>query len=927
MARFINNYNYFEKTPGDNNNNNEDADFLSQPIGKDKWSQRQIKQYEVEQRMNKKQRKKKKRKNSNQHHEKTETKKRKEEKRKKERLLNVYDRRVQGFYNSDNEDDADDNNNHQNNNNNNNNNSFYNDNNQDDKNITINKDWHAFYKRQEELTKTKKEFKAFIHALSSPLHVTFRIDSSCPIGYVANQLLKSDTYKYKGKFIEVGGKVINKVIEPLSLIENSFKINVDRAGLIRSESLNDLHALITREVKLGHFSRQEEASMLPVCILEQVLETDIRSLPDKTFKVLDMCCCPGSKTKQMLSVLGKKFKGKSCLVANDPDPVRVRTMEKQMERMPFENLIVTCERGEDLSAKLGSNYFDYIYTDVPCTGDGTFRKAPALWSKWHSSNAFAMHRIQVQIALHALSLLKVGGVMLYSTCSLNPIENEAVVTTLIEQSGFQVEFLDAKEYLKDRLHVSPGIKTWIYNAADESYNNNTVGSSSSSSSSSNSNKNSIINNSSNGTVEGITNRTFLSPKERDGISEKKVNQIESMLEKTCRCLPHISNTGGFYIAVIRKTKAFNLNGTTVKDNQSGSKSFEEIDQKASLKILKKRMGFQAHSSSEAIVGDILNDISKIELKIINEKFGMDDTTMSNCFFLTKKDISHRRRNSMDGISSNSGNNTDHTDMGDENIVDGIEDKPFHYVNKMTKDTLNDLKAKQLQIICAGAPVLTRQSPVDFQLMSKSNIDDDGMKISKKDKKRFYRSCEYCFHPDGASLFLKMVNTRKGEISPGDFLSLIELFIHNQDTGIPMDDLEDYVSELCLEYLVNITPGSSMLFYMEPVVFKNDEDSRNSSNSNGNNNNISMPQNGEMSNNFNNGGGGGGGKRRKRRKKKKVQTNMQQASSSIIAKEYHIDANLCKPMTIVVFSMGSSIHLLTSMDRLNSYHQYISSCFR
>ena len=65
-----------------------------------------------------------------------------------------------------------------------------------------------------------------------------------------------------------------------------------------------------------------------------------------------------------------------------------------------------------------------------------------------------------------------------------------------------------------------------------------------------------------------------------------------MLEKTCRCLPHISNTGGFYIAVIRKTKAFNLNGTTVKDNQSGSKSFEEIDPKASLKILKKRMDFR-----------------------------------------------------------------------------------------------------------------------------------------------------------------------------------------------------------------------------------------------------------------------------------------------------------------------------------------------
>ena len=107
-----------------------------------------------------------------------------------------------------------------------------------------------------------------------------------------------------------------------------------------------------------------------------------------------------------------------------------------------------------------------------------------------------------------------------------------------------------------------------------------------------------------------------------------------------------------------------------------------------------------------------------------------------------------------------------------------------------------MNAKQLQIICAGAPVLTRQSPIEFQLLEDSG---NGYKISKKDKKRFYRSCEYCFHPQGAQLFLEMVNTRKAEISPNDLLSLIELFIHNQDTGIPIDDLDDYLSVSCIEH--------------------------------------------------------------------------------------------------------------------------------
>ena len=323
MARFINNYNYMEKeSDGDRTSTN----VVVQPIDKDKWSQRQVKQYEVEQRMN--MRKKKRKKRGKQNQEKSDTKKRREQKRKKDRLLRVYDRRVQGFYRSDSEGesitlvlalsryDYD-----------------------EDANVTIRSCRNLSSKQP--LTSSKKEFKFFVHALSSAAGNA--ANRWIKPRDVANKVLMSDTYKYKGQFVEVGGRVINKVIEPLNLIQNSFRVNVDRAGLIRSEILRDLHSLITREVKLGHFSRQEEASMVPVCILEQLIENDKQAKRSTSkIKILDMCCCPGSKTKQMLTVLRQKFEGVSCLVANDSDPVHSNDAES-IGKNAIENVILTCE--------------------------------------------------------------------------------------------------------------------------------------------------------------------------------------------------------------------------------------------------------------------------------------------------------------------------------------------------------------------------------------------------------------------------------------------------------------------------------------------------------------------------------------------------------------------------------------------------------
>lgn len=71
--------------------------------------------------------------------------------------------------------------------------------------------------------------------------------------------------------------------------------------------------------------------------------------------------------------------------------------------------------------------FDRILCDVPCSGDGTIRKAPDIWRRWTPGNGNGLHPLQLRIALHACQMLKVGGRLVYSTCTFNPIEDEAVV--------------------------------------------------------------------------------------------------------------------------------------------------------------------------------------------------------------------------------------------------------------------------------------------------------------------------------------------------------------------------------------------------------------------------------------------------------------------------------------------------------------------
>lgn len=146
-----------------------------------------------------------------------------------------------------------------------------------------------------------------------------------------------------------------------------------------------------------------------------------------------MCASPGSKSAQLVEMIsGGEKEPTGFVVANDADIKRAYMLVHQLLRVGMDHTIVTNHMGQDFPGLWMENtlhkcqVFDRVLCDVPCSGDGTLRKNPELWKSWHIGNSLTLHDIQVQIASRAAALLKINAIMVYSTCSMNPVENEAV---------------------------------------------------------------------------------------------------------------------------------------------------------------------------------------------------------------------------------------------------------------------------------------------------------------------------------------------------------------------------------------------------------------------------------------------------------------------------------------------------------------------
>ncbi|MBI2176403.1 RsmB/NOP family class I SAM-dependent RNA methyltransferase [Candidatus Woesearchaeota archaeon] len=171
------------------------------------------------------------------------------------------------------------------------------------------------------------------------------------------------------------------------------------------------------EHTLGYFYIQESASMIPAVVLS----------PQPGDVVLDMCASPGSKTTQMAAMM----ENKGIIVANDVTGDRMKPLGINLQRVGALNVVESQARGQQLT-RLATK-FDRILVDAPCSGTGTIRKSPETLRIWNPLMVKRLASQQKTLIDTGFSLLKPGGTLVYSTCSVEPEENEGVVDWLLQK--------------------------------------------------------------------------------------------------------------------------------------------------------------------------------------------------------------------------------------------------------------------------------------------------------------------------------------------------------------------------------------------------------------------------------------------------------------------------------------------------------------
>ena len=165
---------------------------------------------------------------------------------------------------------------------------------------------------------------------------------------------------------------------------------------------------------LGYIYLQEAASMLPPLALG----------PQEGDIVLDMAASPGSKTTQMAAMM----KNQGLIVANDNEMKRLKPLSMNLQRCGVRNTVLTLMDGRWFKQE-----FDKVLLDAPCTGTGIIRKSYHTVEEWNPHFVKKLAGLQKQLLETAFRCVKEGGVVVYSTCSLEPEEDEGVVDFLLQK--------------------------------------------------------------------------------------------------------------------------------------------------------------------------------------------------------------------------------------------------------------------------------------------------------------------------------------------------------------------------------------------------------------------------------------------------------------------------------------------------------------
>lgn len=267
------------------------------------------------------------------------------------------------------------------------------------------------YSFPEEITRYIYDFygmdytKAYLRDADRVKNLAIRVNS-----------LKTNREELKNKLIDDGFKVEEGDISNMSLIVKN------PAGLASSKLF-----------KAGFFTIQQEASMKTVEVLD----------PKENTRILDLCAAPGTKT----SYLAEYTKNTAKIVANDLAKSKNKLILENIERLGLKNISLT---NYDASSFVEDfkDRFDYVLVDAPCSGLGVVGRKPEIRYNRSKETIVRLANLQREILENALKYVKKGGFIVYSTCTIGPLENRDNFKFLMDKENLELVAINGEDFIE-----------------------------------------------------------------------------------------------------------------------------------------------------------------------------------------------------------------------------------------------------------------------------------------------------------------------------------------------------------------------------------------------------------------------------------------------------------------------------------------------
>mmetsp|Transcript_5152 Transcript_5152/g.8917 ORF Transcript_5152/g.8917 Transcript_5152/m.8917 type:complete len:886 (+) Transcript_5152:218-2875(+) len=654
---------------------------------------------------------------------------------------------------------------------------------------------------------------AFYVKMLEVLPITIRLDASSP--YVNQLREKIETELSQGLPMQVPPEEreqahVDTVMPPLALPwypeRNAWRFGVDRRTVRKMKSLGNLKNFLIAEEETGNIMRQEEASMIPPQFLDV----------QPHHKVLDMCAAPGSKTAQLLEAIHKDDRSRNfapptgLVVANDAAANRTHMLMNRMRATNSANLIVTCHNAQSFPSlenivnendreKLrayreehGEGFFDRILADVPCSGDGTLRKSPDLWRSWTPGSGLILHPLQIQIARRGLNMLRVGGTMVYSTCSINPMEDEAVVAQLLRHFDGAVELVDTEGQLPGLIRRA-GKSTWkvaipqidpTKSDKGDCPNHKEV------------KPDDVIE----GAPENLSLRTFETFEEYEAFAKEnppgkdvpaaykscfpptEEEAAKMHLDRCMRIMPNDQDTGGFFVAVLKKVKS-------TRKPMPAKKPKASTDEDAKMKDEDNKEAAENQEEEEEEELEE-NEITEREAQVMRDD---DMIPVPSSLWDPVTDYF--------GIQSEFGNVSQlfyRTGSGEAGLGSKVNKR--RRLEKTRAVEKNEVAPKNITFLSKSAAEIIHSNK-----KQKLHVVNGGMVLLKRTEKRRGVEDAYRFTQGALELVLPFVTQRKVEITLDDFAQLIHFstfdvkdpkakLVRDRFFGVPMQALTERLQE-------------------------------------------------------------------------------------------------------------------------------------